>query len=238
MVEQRAQRAAVETAHRAGGPRAARRVRRPGCPRRPCGRRRRPAGGGGRDRRARGGVGVRQDHAGARPAGPRAALGRRGAARRDPARPLRAWVAGVPAQGPARPPGPRRGPEPAAHRLRVGRGGGPAAPARRARRPRSHRGRPGRRGALVGGPAAAGAAVPALPARAVGRPAPARPHRRCPGDGPPAAGRRRARVVARRLDPRRDPRADPHVARAARPRRPGRHPRPRAWRGTSPTGSR
>ena len=46
--------------------------------------------------------------------------------------------------------------------------------------------------------------------------------------GSRAAGRRRARVVARRLDPRRDPRADPHVARAARAGRPRRHPRPRA----------
>ena len=62
------------------------------------------------------------------------------------------------------------------------------------------------------GPAAAGAAVPPLPARAVRRPEAAGADRRGAGAAARADPGRRAGLLARRLDPRRDPRA---AARAA-----------------------
>ncbi len=70
-------------------------------------------------------------------------------------------------------------------RLRVGGRGHPAARPGRVRRRGPQRARPGRRGPGRGGPAAARAAVPALPARAVRRAEAAR------------ADRRRARAAAR-----------------------------------------
>ena len=66
----------------------------------------------------------------------------------------------------------------------------------------------GRRRARPRGPAPAGALLPALPARAVRRPAPARGDRRRDGAGARAARGRRAGVEPRRLGARRDPRAD------------------------------
>ena len=112
--------------------------------------------------------------------------------------------------------------EPAPDDLRGGR--------RRAAHPRSpaRRGAARRRRAGTSGPPAAGALLPALPLRGLGRPAPTGRDRR--GDGAPTAAdrRRRARVEPRRLGARRDPAADA-PARAGDGRDdPRRHPRPRA----------
>ena len=90
-------------------------------------------GRGRRDRRAGGGVGLGQDHAGPHADGPRAAQPRArccSTASRSTARP--AGLRGLPPPGPDGAPGPGRGAQPAAHRLRVGRRGHPAAPAGRA----------------------------------------------------------------------------------------------------------
>ena len=91
--------------------------------------------------------------------------------------------------------------------------------------------------AVLGRAATAGAAVPALPARAVGRPAAARADRRRAGDGARADRGRRARLVAGRLDPRRDPGAAARPARATSASASSWSPTTSAWRGTSPTGS-
>ena len=58
------------------------------------------------------------------------------------------------------------------------------------------------------GPAPAGAVLPPLPVRGLGRPAPARRDRRGDGARPVADRRRRAGVEPRRVGARRDPRAD------------------------------
>ena len=143
----------------------------------------------------------------------------------------------VPSPRPDDPPGPGRRAEPAAHRLRLRRRGTPAARAR----PTAATGpseTAGRRRAVRGRAAAAGAAVPALPARAVRWPAAAGAHRRRAGAQAGAADRRRAGLQPGRLDPRRDPGAAAQAARRARPRGARGDPRPRAWPGTSPTGRR
>ena len=95
------------------------------------------------------------------------------------------------------------------------------------RRAGPHRDRAGRGGAVGGRAAAAGAALPPLPARAVRRPEAAGADRRRPGAPPRAGARRRAGLVAGRLDPRRDP--GPAAQAAPGPRHGGRrgHPRPR-----------
>ena len=72
------------------------------------------------------------------------------------------------------------------------------------------------RGALAGRAAAAGAVLPALPARAVRRPAPARRDRRGAGARTRGDRRRRAGVLARRLGARRDPGAAAQAARRPR----------------------
>ncbi len=84
------------------------------------------------------------------------------------------------------------------------------------------------RGALAGRAAPAGAFLHPLSLRDLGRPAPARGHRRGDGAEPQPAGGRRARLEPRRLGARRDPRPD--AAAGARDRRghPRGHPRPRA----------
>ena len=76
-----------------------------------------------------------------------------------------------------------------------------------------------------------------LPARAVGRPAPAGRDRRRPGDGPAAHRRRRAGLDARRVDPDRAAAADAGPAEGTRADLPVHHPRPRRWPGSSPTAS-
>ena len=210
------------------------RVRRPRGPRPgQGGRRRRPAGAPGRDRRAGRRVGLRQDHARADPA--RAGAADRGhrLVRRAAARLLEQGAVGVPPSGPARPAGPQRVAQPAADGLRR-RCRGPADP-RRCRR-RADR---GRRGPVPGRPAATGAVLLPLPARAVRRPAPAGGDRRRAGAAPDDADRRRA---GRRRSTRRSAaRSWPcccGYARTSACRLPGGHPRPRAWPGTSPTGWR
>ena len=95
------------------------------------------------------------------------------------------------------------------------------------RRAGSLRDRPGRRRDGRGRAAAAGAAVPALPARAVRRPEAAGADRRRARAAPRAGARRRAGLLPRRLDPRRDPRAAAPAARGAGDGRRGGHPRPR-----------
>ena len=167
-------------------------------------------------------VRLRQDHARALDHGAAAA-----ARRRDP-RPRR----GAPLQPPlaARAPAHRAddlpGPHGCAERpaddLR-GRGRGRAHP-EAARQRGGARGR----GALARGPAAARAVLHPLPVRDLGRPAPARDHRR--GDGPepePARGRR-AGVEPRRLDPRGDPGADAEARARDAGGDPRGDPRPRA----------
>ena len=76
-----------------------------------------------------------------------------------------------------------------------------------------------------------------LPARALGRSAPAGDDRDGDRRRPGAGGRRRADDRARRDDPGADPAADPAIARRARLRVPGGNPRPRASPRRSPTGS-
>ena len=83
--------------------------------------------------------------------------------------------------------------------------------------------------ALVPGrPAPGRALLPALPARAVRRPAPAGRHRRRAGARAGGAGRRRAGVVAGRIGARRDPGAAAAAARRAGSVGARRDPRPRA----------
>ena len=81
----------------------------------------------------------------------------------------------------------------------------------------SVRGRAGRRALAAGRAAPAGAVLPALPARAVRRAAPACRHRRRAGARAGGAGRRRAGVQPGRLDPWRDPGPAAQAARRARP---------------------
>ena len=131
----------------------------------------------------------------------------------------------------ARPPGPDGLAEPAAHRLRGGRRG-PAHP-----RPARRRGDRGG-GAVPGRAAAPRAVLPALPARAVGRPAPARGDRGRAGPRPEGPRRRRAGGLAGRLGARRDPRAAAAAARRTWACRRWWSPTTSGWPGTSPTGSR
>ena len=93
---------------------------------------------------------------------------------------------------------------------------------------RPQRGRPRLRGAVPGGPAPAGAAVPALPPRALGRPAAAGAHRRGVGAGAEDPAGRRAGVEPGRLHPRRGPRPAAAAAREPRAGRRGGDPRPGA----------
>ena len=103
----------------------------------------------------------------------------------------------------------------------------PAEPGRRARPRAPPHGRPG----------AARGDRRQVPARALGRAAPARRDRA--GARGRAEGRARGRADqhARRLDPDRDPEPDARPEGGARPRLPVRHPRPRRPRATSPTTS-
>ena len=149
----------------------------------------------GRGHGARRRVGVRQDHDGPGDHGP--AAGRR---RRDPLRGQAAAARpeAVPAQGADGLPGPDGHPEPAPDDLRDRRRG-PAHPRHRPRTERRARGATRRPGPVASGSAPARAVLPAVPARAVGRPAPARGDRgraraRARGDR-----RRRAGVEPRRL---------------------------------------
>ena len=85
----------------------------------------------------------------------------------------------------------------------------------------------GRRGAVAGRDAAAGAVLPALPARAVRRAAAAGGDRRRAGARARGDHRRRAGLEPRRVDPRRDPGAAAAAARRPRPDPAGGDPRPR-----------
>ena len=129
---------------------------------------------------------------------------------------------GLPPPGAARPAGPVGLAQPAAHRLRGG-GRGSAHP-----QGARQRGAPSPREALSrAGLRPPERLLPALPARAVGRSAPARRHRRRAGAAARRDRRRRAGLVAGRVGARRDPRAAARAARRARPDRPRRHARPR-----------
>ena len=129
----------------------------------------------------------------------------------------------VPAPSPADLPGSVRDAEPEAadHRLR------PRA-AHRQRRRATRRDRQVRAfGALeASGLRPAAEFAFRYPARAVGRPAPARRDRRRAGHAAGADRRRRARLDARRLDPDRAPAADARPPPRARPDLPVHHPRP------------
>ena len=179
-----------------------------------------PEDGRGRGGGAGGRVGLRQDHARPDDRGPaRAGRGRGGGARRA-ARPRPPRAARASPHGPADLPGPDRSAQRAADDLR---GGG---------RGRAHPGAQGRRGGARGRGALAGRAAPAgellhaLPLRGVGRPAPARGHRRRDGAQPEPAGGRRAGVEPRRLGARRDPGADAQAGARDRRGHPGGHARP------------
>ena len=211
------------------GPRRLRRVRQP---RRAGGarpRRRRHLRGARRGARARRGVGVGQDHAGPDPGGPgatdrwpgAASTGSRSSTARVRCKAFRRRVQMVLQDAAG-----RRSTRGRPSTSRWPRGSGCT------RSPNRPEGRTEAElvaaGDVRGGSAAARAAVPAIPARALRWAATAGADRRRAGAAARAAGRRRAGVEPRRLDPRRDPRAAAAASRRARPGGPRGHPRPRA----------
>ena len=141
---------------------------------------------------------------------------------RDPLRgsPARPQASRVPAPRADGLSGPHRRAESPADDLRVGRRG------RADPQDLGGRGRAGRPGALPSRPSPARAILPVVPARAVGRPAAARGHRRRARTRTPSDRRRRAGLQPRRVGPRRDPPAPAQTPKGVADQRAHRHARP------------